>query len=121
MRDRISVSHAYFFYTPLLRADTAAMVSDAFLYQWDFLLIIMIFHQNVICYFCTMYMMLFIETVIRDRGNIMQPCSDHDNFLIRSIMFCQKRCIFDYRRDMVIAPHSKFIRRFSASIVYFFL
>lgn len=49
----------------------------------------------------------------------MQPGRNHDNFLICPILFRQNFRIFNHCNNVIIAAHSKLIRWFLASTIYF--
>ena len=51
----------------------------------------------------------------------MQPSRNHNNFLICPIFDRQNFCIFNDCNNVIIAAHSKLIRWFLASIIYFTL
>ena len=51
----------------------------------------------------------------------MQPSSNHNNFLICTIFVSQNFCIFNYRHNMIVTSHSKFVCFFLTSIIYFLL
>ncbi len=51
----------------------------------------------------------------------MQPSSNHNNFLIRTIFASQNFCIFDYSNNMLITSYPKLVRFLLASIIYFLL
>lgn len=68
-------------------------------------------------HFCPMDMVKLIETIIRNRSDIMQPSRDHDNFLICPVSFRQNFRVFNHCNNVIIAAHSKLIRWFLAPII----
>lgn len=70
-------------------------------------------------HFCPVDMVKFIETIICNRSDIMQPSRNHDNFLIRPVLFRQNFPIFNHCNNVIIAAHSKLIRWLLASMIYF--